>query len=112
MLDYYEKQLTSSYPEEIKSLKKVITRILKERKTATQNDFDSQLQKVLDANTAQAHQKLLGVSKDSEISVIIYNNFCMESAKLRFLVYDDLGYSDEEAESIIECYVKNLKEGV
>jgi hypothetical protein len=36
----------------------------------------------------------------------------MESAKLRFLVYDDLGYSDEEAESIIECYVKNLKEGV
>lgn len=104
MREYHEKEMRESMPEEIKSLKACLARSLRERKTCTREDFHAQLASVLDANSAVAHQKLLGVNENSEISKIIRSNYSDEVGKLMFLVFEDIALSEDEIEAAVKKY--------
>ena len=104
----YEMQeyVVDGYKRDIEATRKQLLRALTERKTPTRTDFEAQLQCLLDASAALAHQKLLGVSANSEMSKILERNFQTERAKLRYLVYDDLDMTNGEVDQQLEMYME------
>lgn len=88
---------------DIRMLKKQLSDALLERKTCTKADLRAQLAVVLDAQSALAHQKLLGVNEKSEMSKIVSEHLRQEMAKLQFLMFEDIDVPDEQAEDIISA---------
>lgn len=98
------------YHEDIATLRRALVRATTERKTPTAADFNEQLGKVLQASAALAHQHLLGISKDSDLAVVLRNNQWEAIGKLRFLVYEDINIPDDVAEALIQKYIDSEKD--
>jgi hypothetical protein len=96
--------LQDAYKDENEQLRKQLAFAYKERLTPTRTDFQHQLLQFSEACEALAHQKLLGVSQDSEISRIIFRNWQDAMAKLMFLCFDDKALPLEVVEQKIAEY--------
>lgn len=103
----HKKLLPEAYLTDNKRLKRCLAQALTERKTVTRDDFDAQFSACSDAVMALAHQKLLGVSLESEISKIIIKNYREEVAKLSLLVFEDISeLSEETVEERVKQYME------
>ena len=105
-----EQYIEKFRPADIEKLKFALVRARQERTTPTRMDFEQQLEVVLRANSAAAHQRLLGVREDSEMSVIIQETLTREVAKLRFMVYEDINVTPEIAEAVYQQYLEGHNE--
>jgi hypothetical protein len=110
---YHTEQLEKSLPKEVERLKRLLAEAYTERKTPTKQDVLTQLQKFSEACEAKAHQKLLGVSNESEVSKIITATWYNECGKLLYLLFDDLNVQMEYVEEKVKQYAeKGLDEEV
>jgi len=107
---YHEAQLNDAYRKEYEEMKKLLAHAYKERKTVSKWDVELQLDNFSKACEALAHQQLLGVSKDSEISKIVYNAWINERSKLMYLFFDDIGVPLEVVEQKIVDYKKEMQD--
>lgn len=101
-----EEAILDSYKYDVAKLQRMLLRAITERKTPTQVDFEAQLETLLEAHEAVVHQKFLGVNENAEMTKILRNNLREQIAKLKFLAYDDIRITPEEAEALVKQYME------
>lgn len=86
------------------ALYNIITKLLLQKNTFTELDFENQIDRVITASKAQEALKTSRTESNSIID-IVNNNMYMERAKLKAMIYNDINMSPEAAEEMIRVYI-------
>jgi hypothetical protein len=107
MKEYYKRSLAEAIPEEIKILRRQLNTALQERKTCTESDWEHQLGKVLEAQTALAQMKSAGMNCENEMSAILNATFQQEFKRLKFLSFSPIDLPEDVIQDILDNKIKN-----
>lgn len=101
--------MISNHRLEMIAAKHVAINALTERLTPTREDFEAQLELLIDSIVAVGETRRLNLGSESLVQSIVNDSYTTELAKLYFLTYDNVGKSSEEALNKVNAYIKEIR---